>query len=169
MLLKNKKIDVKERFREVSRAQRKLNKRKGSGLMTPTENNLTEEQLEEVERMKENSSIQEQQLTILKTKQKEERKKFQDRFNEMRKKNRYLENDVTNLRNDLLSTTNARDDSARKQKELKYQIAELENEKQKLIKQKGALRDAELWSKEIMEKEREDLAKKKEQLKDIAQ
>merc|ERR1719320_984550 len=109
--------------------------------------------------MKENSSIQEQQLTILKTKQKEERKKFQDRFNEMRKKNRYLENDVTNMRNDLVSTTNARDDSARKQKELANKVAELKNEKQKLINQKGALIVAEIHSKETIEKEREDLAK----------
>jgi len=168
-VMEQEKSDIKDRMHQVSRAQRKLSKRKASGMYNPMDNGSIVDQLEEVEIMKETCAKQNEQLIKLKTRVKEDRKKLQEALNQLKKKNKYLENEKIDLHNDLTNTTSAIEEGTRKIMELEKQVTQLQDERVDLVEQKGAMRDAELQGKESIEKEREYLAKMKQKLQDLAQ
>jgi len=168
-VIEEQKNDIKKRTREISRAERKIIKRTGSGVLTPVDSNQLARQTEEIEKMKETVAKQDQQLLAMRNKLKEDRKKFQNTLNEMKKKNRYLENVKIDLQNDVANTENGRENGARKRKALAMQVAELSREREELIKQKGAMKEAEQQSKETLDKERKYLANMKDKLQELAQ
>jgi len=165
--IKQQNIEIKERMHEV-RAQKKLLKRKTSAESSPREI-ISPAKLDEIERMKETCAAQEKQLVILKNGIKENRKKFRGTINEVKKKNRYLENENSDLKNDVANSTAAVEETARKRKELAQQVSDLRQEKEGLIEQSGALIAAERQDKESIERERTYLAQMKQKLQDLAQ
>jgi len=165
--IKQQNVEIKERMHEV-RAQRKLLKRKTSADNTPTEI-ISPGKLEEIERMKETCATQEKQLVILKNGIKENRKKFRGTINEVKKKNMYLENENSDLKNDVANSKAAVEETARKRKELAQQVTDLRQEKEGLIEQSGAIIAAEKQDMESIERERTYLAQMKQKLQDLAQ
>merc|ERR1719397_669196 len=163
-------VELNDRTHQVKMAQKRRTQsmRRGS-MLTANDINKMTGQNDELDRLKEAITKNKEQVLKIKAKGKNERKRYQDALNELRKTKKRLENEKMALQNTLSEAIASRKEDAQRCQELTKERVELEFENDELRVQTGEVQKADLLGKESLEKERTYLAKMKDKLQDLAQ